>query len=325
MKRIILGTVCAVTALLFLMACNRGGTTPTAGTAASAWEPTRRVEWVLTVNPGGGNDIFTRAIIGILKDREISDADFVVNYQTDGHGEVARLRVSRLGADAYTLLGFTSGEFEPMLGHGNLTMDSFTVLALLASDKHILLVRNDSRIQSIDRMIDDVRNRRTISGGGAMNDDMQVFYMMLEALNLNADDFPYIAFGSNVDALAALLGGHIDVAVSKLAACEPYLLSGDLVPIAALANERFTLPPFDTAQTLSELGYTNVENPLWRAILGSPGMPSEAVEYYIRILREMSQTAEWDQYITDRLSTPMYYFGEDARRWIMDYQRSLGL
>ena len=324
MKSKVLVTVCAVlclASLILLMACQRRSTTGAGG----AWEPTRRVEWNLTVNPGGGNDIFTRNIIEIMRTNGISNADFVVNYQTDGQGEVARMRVARAGADAHTLLGFTSGELGQMLHAGNTTMDNFTPLAILAADKHILLVHPNSRYQSIEDILQGVREGRNISLGGAKGEDEVIlFEMMCDVLGIPRDAIPFIGYISNADAITATLGGHIDLLYSKLLASEAFMISGDLVPIVIFSLNSINVPPFDTVPTLGELGWTSIENPIWRSILGSPDMPQEAVDYYIRIFREMSETPEWAAYHASNHSIPMSYFGEEARRYILDFQRTMG-
>lgn len=292
-----------------------------ASARAAEWKPSNSIEWVLTVNPGGGNDIFVRTILDILKTKGISDADFVVNYQTDGNGEVAKLRVATAGPNPYIILGFTSADLITMNVNGNMTLDQVKPIAVLASDKHVLLVnRKTGRFKSLEDVMKAIAAGESVTFGGARSDDEALYHRVSASLKFNEDDVPFVGYGSNADSLTALLGDHIDVCISKLAASNQYLVSGDLAPIAALSTERFTAAPFDTAPTLKELGYENVEDPIWRSIIASPDIPKEAEEYYIRIFKEMSKTPEWDQYIKDKLSAPMYFFGEDAMKYMKEYE-----
>ena len=64
--------------------------------ADGTWKPTKNVEWVVTSSPGGGSDIFTRTITDIIARNKLVDQTIVINNQTDGGGEVGRLRVSLL-------------------------------------------------------------------------------------------------------------------------------------------------------------------------------------------------------------------------------------
>ena len=290
---------------------------------AGEWKPTKTVEWTLTVSPGGGNDIFTRTIIDIATSKKISDANFIVNYQTDGNGEVARLALAKAGVESHRILGYTSGDLIAQMEIGSLTPDDFTVLTVLVSDKHILLVNKEGKYKSVQAVVDAIKAGEDVAMGGARGDDELLYNRLMKSFGFAEDEVPYIAYGSNADSLTALLGNHIDVCVSKLAACKQYLISGDLESIAALANERFTAKPFDTAQTLSELGYENVEYPIWRAIMASPEMPKAAIEYYINMLKDVSKTPEWEFYLEDKLSSSMNLFGEDAKQYVKDFAKGM--
>lgn len=291
---------------------------------AGEWKPSNNIEWVLTVNPGGGNDIFTRTIVDILRSKNITDAKFIVNYQTDGNGEVAKLRVATAGPNPYLILGFTSADLITMKANGNITLEKLKPLAVLASDKHVLLVnKKTNRFQSLADVMKAIDAGENVTFGGARSDDESLYHRVSKSLKFDEDDVPFVGYGSNADSLTAILGNHIDVCISKLAASNQYLLSGDLAPIAALSTERFTAPPFDVAPTLAELGYTDVEDPIWRAIVASPEMPQQAADFYISIFKEVIETPEWDKYIKEKLSTPMHYFGDDATKYMKEYEATL--
>ena len=95
--------------------------------------------------------------------------------------------------------------------------------------------------------------------------------------------------------------------------------------IAALSTEPFTAAPFDAAPTLSQLGYENVELPIWRAIVMSAKAPQEAVDYYIDCLKQLSETDAWAEYIASNLSSPMNLFGADADAYVREFKANLGL
>ncbi len=311
-------------ASMFVCACLGVFAVLGAAVPAGEWTPSNNIEWVLTTNPGGGNDIFTRTILDIMKSKNITDAKFVVNYQTDGNGEVAKLRVATAGPNPYLVLAYTSADLMTMKANGNITLDQLKPLALLASDKHVLLVnKKTGRFKSLADVMKAIEAGEDVTFGGARSDDESLYHRVSKSLKFNEDDVPFVGYGSNADSLTAILGNHIDVCISKLAASNQYLLSGDLAPIAALSTERFTAPPFDVAPTLAELGYTNVEDPIWRSIVASPNIPQAAADFYIRIFQEVSKTPDWAKYIKDKLSTPMFFFGDDAMKYMKEYEKAL--
>ena len=80
-----------------------------------------------------------------------------------------------------------------------------------------------------------------------------------------------------------------------------------LIPILALANERYTGNLAD-APTLSEVGdYNNVEVPVWRGVAAPAAMSDEAAAYWSEVLGSVSETDAWkNEYI-------------DANKLIADY------
>ena len=65
--------------------------------AAKAFVPTKYIDWYVTSSPGGGSDIFTRTIMDIaVAENLLNGQNVVVQYKTDGAGEVGRLLVSQI-------------------------------------------------------------------------------------------------------------------------------------------------------------------------------------------------------------------------------------
>ena len=116
--------------------------------------------------------------------------------------------------------------------------------------------------------------------GGSKGDDIATYDALLEELGLTEDQMGYITYDSTGDAITAALGGNLDFVISKPASASQYVESGDLTPVLALSNERFTGNLAD-APTLSEIGdYENVEVPVWRGVAAPAAMSDAAVEFW---------------------------------------------
>ena len=114
--------------------------------ASSGFTPTKDVSWVCTSKPGGGSDIFTTQIKDAMKANGITNANIVTDYITDGSGEVGRLQVAttnKAKAD-YTLLTFNSGDLMPMVKNTDNRVENFRPLAIMAVDKQLLFVGEQS-------------------------------------------------------------------------------------------------------------------------------------------------------------------------------------
>ena len=139
--------------------------------------------------------------------------------------------------------------------------------------------------------------------------------MLCEELGTK-DSFTYITYGSASESIAALLGNHVDIAISKPAAANQYVVSGDIVPVLALSTTRFSTP-FDTAPTLSELGYNDVEYPMWRGVIGAKNMSDEAVAFWADAFKKVSETEEWQKNYLERNLLVSQYMGPEEASAVM--------
>ena len=240
------------------------------------------VDFYVSSSAGGGSDIITRTLTDIASKKGFVDAPFVVYNQPDGNGQISRRTVSTARNADSTLLCFSSGDLTAMIQNGGLTLDDFRPLVILAADKHLCFVNANGKYKSFQEILDAVAAGQKINVGGTMSDERVVFNMLCD--ELGTDAFTYITYGSASESIAALLGNHVDIAISKPAAASQYVLSGDIIPVLALSTTRFTAP-FDAAPTLSELGYNDVEYPMWRGVIGAKNMSDEAVAYWADVFK----------------------------------------
>lgn len=268
------------------------------------------VDFYVSSSAGGGSDIITRTLTDIASKKGFVDAPFVVYNQPDGNGQISRRTVSTARNADSTLLCFSSGDLTAMIQNGGLTLDDFRPLVILAADKHLCFVNANGKYKSFQEILDAVAAGQKINVGGTMSDERVVFNMLCE--ELGTDAFTYITYGSASESIAALLGNHVDIAISKPAAASQYVLSGDIVPVLALSTTRFTAP-FDTAPTLSELGYNDVEYPMWRGVIGAKNMSDEAVAYWADVFKKISETEAWqNDYLAKNLLVSQYMGPEEA-------------
>lgn len=289
--------------------------------ADGTWKPTKNVEWVVTSSPGGGSDIFTRTITDIIARNKLVDQTIVINNQTDGGGEVGRLRVSQAKGDGLTLLTFNSGDLVPMVTNTPNRLSGFRPIAVMAVDRHLLLQGKSPRFESFVDAIAEAQAGGRVIIGGSKGDDINLYNMMLAEFGVTEDELVYVMFDATSDALTALLGGHIDYCIGKPAASDQYIKSGDAFPVVAFAMERFG---GDLAEVplLSEIGpYNDIESPIWRGVVTSQKTPDNIVQYWSDILQQVSETEEWDkEYIERNLLTEYFLPWDEATTYMQTYE-----
>ena len=293
-------------------------------TASAGFKPTKDVSWVCTSKPGGGSDIFTTQIKDAMKANGITNANIVTDYITDGSGEVGRLQVAttnKAKAD-YTLLTFNSGDLMPMVKNTDNRVENFRPLAIMAVDKQLLFVGEQSKYSSWQEVMDALKNGQKIVIAGSKGDDIETYNKLIAELGVPESQLSYIANDATSGAITSLLGGHVDLCMSKPAAAAQYVEAGKMKPILALSNNRFSSELLKDAPTLSEFGYNNVEVPVWRGVTAPKAMSDSAYAYWADCLKKVSETAEFKAYLSKNGLEPMYLFGADAEAYMLDYQKT---
>ena len=292
-------------------------------TASAGFKPTKDVSWVCTSKPGGGSDIFTTQIKDAMKVNGITDANIVTEYITDGSGEVGRLQVSttnKAKAD-YTLLTFNSGDLMPMVKNTDNRVENFRPLAIMAVDKQLLFVGEQSKYSSWQEIMDALKSGAKIVIAGSKGDDIETYNKLIAELGVPESQLSYIANDATSGAITSLLGGHVDLCMSKPAAASQYVEAGKMKPVLALSTTRFSTESLKDAPTLSEFGFNNVEVPVWRGVSAPKAMSDEAYAFWADCLKKASETAEFKAYLAKNGLEPMYLFGAEAEAYMLEYQK----
>ncbi len=299
--------------------------------ASEGFVPTKTIEWYCTSSPGGGSDIFTRTIIDIIKAENLANGqDIVIQYKTDGAGEIGRNLVANTKAPKadYTLLTFNSGDLMPMVKNTNNRIENFTPLSHMAVDKHLIFVGPDSKYQSAEEIIAALKAGENMVLGGSKGDDIACHAALAAELGVSQDQFSYIAHDSTGAAITTFLGGHIDLLISKPAAASEYVTAGKIIPVLALSTSRFP-GNLSGAPTLSELGYNDVEVPNWRSVVAGANMSDEAKVFWSDVFKKVSESDAWlNGYIGNKKLVPDYMdwqkYKTYADKFQADYLKSIG-
>ncbi|MDR1317231.1 MAG: tripartite tricarboxylate transporter substrate binding protein [Spirochaetales bacterium] len=315
-----------VLAAFLLAGClfSGGQQSPSGADPGKPFEPTRNVEWIVTSNAGGGSDIFTRAISDIIVKEGFFQAPILVTNKTDGGGEVGRAQTAGTSGVLanHTLLTFNSGDLMPMVKNTPNRVENFKPIGIMAVDKQLIFVTPDSKYKTFQAVLKAVQAGQKVVMGGSKGDDIATYDLLRSELKWTEAQMPFITYDSTNDALTAILGKHVDIVISKPAAAAEYVEAGKLLPILALAIERYT-GNLSSAPTLSELGnYKNVELPVWRGVVGPAAMSPAAQAYWSGILKKVSETETWKTNYLDKFKLVGEYKNwQEATEYMTQYQK----
>ena len=319
MKKKLMATVLAGIMAVSMLATGCGGSKDIKD---GKFTPSKSIQWMCTSSAGGGSDIFTRKIGDIMTaENLVNGQTIVVTNKTDGAGEVGRNEVATMKNNAdYQLLTFNSGDLMPMVQNTKNRAANFRILAIMAVDKQLLFKGQGAKYDKFEDVIAAVQNGEKVVIGGSKGDDIATYQALVAELGVSEDNLTYITYDSTGDAITAALGGHVEYVISKPAAASEYVEAGSLVPILAFSTERYTGNLAD-APTLSELGYNDVEIPVWRGVAAPAAMSDEAAAFWSETLKTVSESDAWKtEYIEANKLIPNYMDTATATEYVTQYE-----
>lgn len=231
------------------------------GLAAPAFAQAQidRPECVAPANPGGGFDLTCRVAQTGLAPHVASPVQ--VTFMPGGIGAVAFNQFNTNRADdGSAIVAFSTGSLLNIITgkYGAFDENSVRWVATAGADFGAVIVRADSEYQTLKDVMDDLSTDPqgvVVGAGGSVGsqDWMKGALLMREAGGTPMQ-MRYVAFDGGGDAIAALLGGSIEVYTGDVGEMVPYLDSGDLRVLGVLAPERLDAP-FDEIPTAKEQGF----------------------------------------------------------------------
>jgi len=281
-------------------------------TATAQSYPSKRLDWTIAFGPGGGNDIMSRNLIGILEKYKWYPEQIVAENRPGGSGAKGWGYVFAQKGNPYHITS-TSGSFitTPLQANTGWGPTSFTPIALLASDDMLLVVNKNSKAKTLQEFIAAAKAKPPSIGGiGAVNIDFIVPKLVSEKAGFT---FNYVSFNKQGELITALLSGALDGAMSNPGEVLGLLQSGDMRALAF--SGKATPAALGNVPTFASLGY-DIGISLPRGLVLPPDVPKEAQDWWIATMKKVVQTPEWKAYIDKQLLTENVLYGEDFRAFL---------
>lgn len=280
----------------------------TAGVAAAGGWPQGPVQIVVPAKPGGGTDIMARIFADYLS-RE-TKGDVVVVNQPGGGGRIAYDQVLKSKPDGQTILfnhtGLIAGYHT---GHSDIGAKDFTILGFAQSyPPQVYAVGAKAPWNTMKDFVVDARanpGKRTVAVSlGRTTHFIAGVIMMNEDVNLKL-----VEASSEVDKVAGIQGGHIELGNMGAGPAKQYVKSGDLKVLCLIDPEpNANYPEF---KTCIEQGV----NVSWLAPLvlwGPKGMDPQLVAKINAATRNLATDATAQEKLRKADSSFKYYTAEQA-------------
>lgn len=291
-------------------AASGGSSAPAASKPAEnkAWAPTQPVEFVVPFVAGGGSDNMARAMLAVIEQEKLVPQPISISNRAGGAGGVGMAYTAGKKGDQHTIMTVNDSIITVPLqdGYNGPTYKDLTPLAGLAMDDFIVVVPAKSPYQTIEDLIKAAKEKpgSLKLGTSAHGGEDHVFGGLIE--KAAGVKFTFVPFKGGAEAMTAVVGGHVDIAVPNPNETLSQL-EGKLVRALAVGSaQRLPLPALKDVPTLKEKGI-NVEFQMFRGVAAPPGTPPEVVKFWENVFKKVSESQKWQkEYIERNGLTPAY-------------------
>jgi putative tricarboxylic transport membrane protein len=297
--------------------------------SAVAWEPTKPIDFVVPAGTGGGADQMARLIAGLADKHKLSPRPLIVINKSGGAGAEGFLDVKGKKGDAHTIVITLSNLFTTPLHTGiPFSWRDLTPVARLALDEFILWVNADAPYKTAkeylaavkDKQCKDRQGGQCLMGGTGSAQEDQILTIQLEQATQGAK-FTYVPFKGGGEVCVNLVGKHVDSTVNNPAECVSHWKGGKVRPLAVFDTSRIAVGEWKDIPTVKEALGVDVSYLMLRGIFGAPGMPKEAVDWYVAFLKKVTETPEWKKYVQDGALKPAFATGTEYVKWVEENEQ----
>lgn len=263
-----------------IFACLIGFMHPAALIAADAKYPSRTVEVINQFGPGGGTDLFIRAIA--MPFAKITKQSLIPISVTGGGGVPAATDFFNRPADGHTLMAIGP---EEVINHAMKRIDAkkFLPLARIQYDQGMFFVRAKSPFKTINDVIAAAKKSPSklsiaVTGAAGFDDVLVGLWNLRSGAELKS-----VPFEAAAEANAALLGGHVDLLYEEYGPMRSLIESGRVIPLVLFTEER--IPVIKDVPTARELG-VDVTLGRWRGFAFKEGTNPAHVESLSKVFEK---------------------------------------
>ena len=294
-----------------------------AGAGHAQWQPTKPVEFVGAAGPGGGTDIFARTVQSIIQKYNLVDQPILVANKGGGSGAETFVYVKSAAGDPHKLAFGTSNLYTlPLVAKVAFKSSDFVPVAAMVFDEFILWNKADSPHNDYKSFTQAAKAANgTFKMAGALSKDMDQTLTRYIEKDTGAK-FIYIPYKSGGEASVQLTGGHVQSHVNNPSESVGHWRANQVKALCVFSKERLPQGPKVTEPmswgdipTCKEQGSGIEEFRMPRTVALPPGSPPAAVDFWAGVLKKVSETPEWKEYLDRTSQTGRYLAGAEFKKF----------
>jgi len=289
--------------------------------AQTEWRPERQVEIILPTAPGGGNDAVGRLIQKILQERKLVSVPVLVMNKAGGNQALSATYLTQHARDPHYLLFATATLMTNQIaGVTQFGYTDFQPLGLAYVDYSAIMVAANSPIKTIRDLMDRLKadpSSVAFSVVALGNTSHAALAQAVKAGGVDPKRLKLVVYKTSAEAWTALMGGHIQAAISSVSGSAQQAIGGNIRMLAIAGPQRRT-GALANVPTLVESGFNAPGVATWRAIFGAKGITPAQVSFWENALHGVFTADEWKTRMAEDNVTAPPLRGKELAKYLDD-------
>ncbi|HEX5286831.1 MAG TPA: tripartite tricarboxylate transporter substrate binding protein [Polaromonas sp.] len=291
---------------------------------AANWEPTKPVEVIVPAGAGGASDQMARTIQGIIVKHQLMKQPMLILNKGGASGAEGIMDVKGSKGDPHKLMvAFSAIYTLPVAVNLPFNWRELNPVAMIALDEFVLWDNAESPYKTPKDFLAAVKaappGTFKMGGTGIKRED----HIITVALEKSAGvKFSYIPYKSGGEAATQLVGKHIDSNVNNPSENIAQWRAGQVRALCVFSQQRISFKDKVTTDqawsdipTCKESG-VDVEYQMLRAFFLPPETSKEQSAFYADLLKKVTATSEWKEYLTKQALKETYLIGPDFVKFL---------
>ncbi|MFG1934142.1 tripartite tricarboxylate transporter substrate binding protein [Mycobacterium sp. NPDC048908] len=281
----------AVLSLVTLAAC---------GSSGGGGGKSGPVEVVTHNAVGGGSDVFTRQMIKVMYENKIIDTNWPVRNVPAGDSIGAMSYMVDHKGNAGLIAQVTPTWLAtPMtVANAKVSLSQLTPITLVATEPQVVVTYAKSAFNTFADFVAAAKKAPDTlvqAGGSSTANDALTRLVLQDSLGAK---WKFLSFEDTGSRITALLRNDANIMLGSASDVAEQVKAGQLKVIGVIGDKR--LDAFPDVTTTQEQGIDSSKVPVqFRAVMGAPDMPADAVQKYQDELSKMVDTDDWKKLIKD--------------------------
>ena len=283
--------------------------------------PNRPIRFVVPFPPGGGADVFARAVAPKLG--ELWGQPVIIDNRAGGNALIGMDMVAKAPADGYTIAVIT-------LTHGinaslfpkapyNLTRD-LTAVAIGSTSAMLVVTHPSLPVKTLGELLALLRSKTHSAPSSGTGSPPHIGLELFK--QIGKFEAVHVPYKGGAPSMIDLIAGRTDFAVSNLGESIMHVKAGRLRPIAVPSDARH--PQLPDVPTTAEAGLPAFQFSNWTGIVTASGVPREILAAMSDTTEKALRSPEVVRRLTDLALTPVAIPSEPGQKHIESEVKRMG-